>query len=160
MQYKPNWDDREEIVNSILTDFSERIGVDILPDIITKTIYTPKEWKELDEFVSESGLGLSHKMSQIGGLRPANFDEKFKNMFYVGASTVPRSRTSDGDYSLACQVGADNRHRKSGSGHGGCTYVERIFNRSWQSFGATYLAHFCATIRVRFPDTNSSTLSD
>jgi phytoene dehydrogenase-like protein len=28
-------------------------------------------------------------MSQIGGLRPANFDEKFKNMFYVGASTVP-----------------------------------------------------------------------
>ena len=89
MQYKPNWDDREEIVNSILTDFSERIGVDILPDIITKTIYTPKEWKEWMNLYQGSGLGLSHKMSQIGGLRPANFDEKFKNMFYVGASTVP-----------------------------------------------------------------------
>ncbi|MEZ7866379.1 MAG: phytoene desaturase family protein [Paludibacteraceae bacterium] len=89
MQYKPNWDDREEIVNSILTDFSERIGVDILPDIITKTIYTPKEWKEWMNLYQGSGLGLSHKMSQIGGLRPANFDEKFRNMFYVGASTVP-----------------------------------------------------------------------
>jgi phytoene dehydrogenase-like protein len=28
-------------------------------------------------------------MLQIGGFRPANFDEVFKNVFYVGASTIP-----------------------------------------------------------------------
>jgi len=28
-------------------------------------------------------------MSQIGAFRPKNFDEEFKNVFYVGASTVP-----------------------------------------------------------------------
>ncbi|HJX71294.1 MAG TPA: hypothetical protein VJ346_05060, partial [Bacteroidales bacterium] len=36
-----------------------------------------------------SGLGLSHKMLQIGGFRPKNYDEHFKNVFYTGASTVP-----------------------------------------------------------------------
>jgi phytoene desaturase len=28
-------------------------------------------------------------MNQIGAFRPSNFDEKFKNVFYVGASTIP-----------------------------------------------------------------------
>jgi phytoene dehydrogenase-like protein len=28
-------------------------------------------------------------MKQIGAFRPANFDEKYKNVFYVGASTIP-----------------------------------------------------------------------
>lgn len=28
-------------------------------------------------------------MNQIGALRPANFDEKYKNVFYVGASIAP-----------------------------------------------------------------------
>jgi phytoene dehydrogenase-like protein len=28
-------------------------------------------------------------MSQIGGFRPKNYDEVFKNVFYVGASTIP-----------------------------------------------------------------------
>ena len=28
-------------------------------------------------------------MLQIGALRPKNFDEEFKNTFYVGASTIP-----------------------------------------------------------------------
>ena len=88
-QYKANWDDRDEIVNSILSDFSERIGVDIIPDIITKTIYTPNEWEQWMNLYKGSGLGLSHKLTQIGGLRPANFDEQFGNLFYVGASTVP-----------------------------------------------------------------------
>lgn len=28
-------------------------------------------------------------MNQIGAFRPSNADEKFRNVFYVGASTVP-----------------------------------------------------------------------
>jgi len=28
-------------------------------------------------------------MGQIGYFRPANHDEKFKNVFYAGASTIP-----------------------------------------------------------------------
>jgi phytoene desaturase len=28
-------------------------------------------------------------MLQIGGFQPKNYDEVFKNVFYVGASTIP-----------------------------------------------------------------------
>ncbi len=36
-----------------------------------------------------SGLGLAHGLNQIGAFRPANKDEEFSNLYYVGASTVP-----------------------------------------------------------------------
>ncbi len=87
--YKPDWSDKDDIVNGIIADFSKRIDKDIVPEIISKTIYTPLEWQNNFNLYRGSGLGLSHSMKQIGALRPANFDEKFKNVFYVGASTIP-----------------------------------------------------------------------
>ncbi|MBP6429638.1 MAG: phytoene desaturase [Bacteroidales bacterium] len=89
LQYKKDWSDKDDIVNSIIKDFSQRIGVDIMPDIVTKTIYTPYDWEEQFNLFRGSGLGLSHQFTQIGALRPKNFDEEFKNLFYVGASTLP-----------------------------------------------------------------------
>jgi phytoene desaturase len=89
LRYKPNWEDKDVIVNSIITDFSKRIGKNIEPEIISKTIYTPLDWQNKFNLYRGSGLGLSHNLMQIGALRPANFDEKFKNVFYVGASTHP-----------------------------------------------------------------------
>ena len=89
LKYKPDWSDKEEIVKSIIADFSQRIKKDIAPEILSKTIFTPLDWKNNFNLYRGSGLGLSHSMKQIGALRPANFDEKFKNVFYVGASTIP-----------------------------------------------------------------------
>jgi phytoene desaturase len=89
LQFKSNWDDKDDIVNNILSDFSKRINKDIRPEIISKTIYTPIDWQNQYHLHQGSGLGLSHQMNQIGAFRPANFDEKFKNVFYVGASTIP-----------------------------------------------------------------------
>lgn len=89
LQYKPDWSDRDEIVDSILSDFSKRIGIDIMPHIVTRTIYTPQEWEKQFNLYMGSGLGLSHRLSQIGALRPKNFDEEYGNLFYVGASTTP-----------------------------------------------------------------------
>jgi phytoene desaturase len=89
LKKKPNWDDKDSIVDSIIADFSKRINQDINPDIISKTVYTPIEWQNWLNLHRGSGLGLSHTMFQIGAFRPANFDEKYKNVFYVGASTIP-----------------------------------------------------------------------
>lgn len=86
---KPDWSDRDTIVDSILTDFSARINQDIKPDIISKTIYTPLDWQDKYNLYQGSGLGLSHTLGQIGAFRPSNVDEKFRNLFYVGASTTP-----------------------------------------------------------------------
>ena len=86
---KKHWDDRDKIVDSIIEDFSQRIGKDIAPEVISRTIYTPIEWGEQYNLHRGSGLGLSHTFNQIGAMRPPNVDEKFENLFYVGASTVP-----------------------------------------------------------------------
>jgi phytoene desaturase len=89
LMHKPSWDDKDKITDSIIADFSQRIGKDIAPEIISRTIYTPLDWQDKFNLHRGSGLGLSHNMSQIGAFRPSNFDEMFKNVFYVGASTVP-----------------------------------------------------------------------
>src|SRR6056297_762376 len=89
LRFKTNWDDREEIVNSIIRDFSKRVGIDIQKSIVSKTIYTPEEWRDQFNLHKGSALGLAHDMNQIGGFRPKNYDEKFKNVFYAGASTLP-----------------------------------------------------------------------
>lgn len=87
--YKKNWDDKDLIVDSIIDDFSERIGKNIKPEIVSKTILTPVDWEKQFNLHRGAGLGLSHKIMQIGALRPQNFDKKYKNTFYVGASTIP-----------------------------------------------------------------------
>lgn len=89
LRLKPSWDDKDAIVDSIIDDFSARIKKDIRPEIVSRTIYTPLDWQDQFNLHRGSGLGLSHKMMQIGGLRPKNYDEVFGNVFYAGASTIP-----------------------------------------------------------------------
>jgi len=87
--YKNDWSDKEDIINSIIADFSERINDDISRNIIFKAAYTPEDWQKQFNLYKGSGLGLSHSMTQIGAFRPKNYDEEFANTFYVGASTIP-----------------------------------------------------------------------
>jgi phytoene dehydrogenase-like protein len=87
--FKTDWSDTQSIVNSIIDDFSQRIKQDISKDIVFQMAYTPEDWQNQFNLYKGAGLGLSHSMLQIGALRPKNYDEKLKNTFYVGASTVP-----------------------------------------------------------------------
>lgn len=89
LRYKKDWSDSEELSNNIIRDLGIKTGFDLENKIISKTVYTPEEWKSMFNLYQGSGLGLSHGLNQIGALRPANFDEVFKNLFYVGASTHP-----------------------------------------------------------------------
>jgi phytoene desaturase len=88
-QYKPDWSDREQVVDGILKDLSERIGTDIRPSIVSKTILDPVQWEKAFGLFQGSGLGLAHDLNQIGAFRPSNRDEHFSNVFYTGASTLP-----------------------------------------------------------------------
>jgi len=87
--FKQDWSDKDDIIDSIIEDFSERIGTDISKSVVFRESYTPVEWQKEFNLYKGAGLGLSHSMLQIGALRPNNYDEKFKNTFYVGASTIP-----------------------------------------------------------------------
>jgi len=89
LRFKKDWSDRDEIADSIIDDFSARTGKNIRPHIVSRTVYTPEDWQDQYNLHRGSGLGLSHKMLQIGGFRPPNYDEEFRNVFYAGASTIP-----------------------------------------------------------------------
>ncbi len=88
-RFKPDWSDREEIADRLLQDLSERIDFDIRSHIISSTILDPSDWEKMFNLYRGSGLGLAHNLGQIGYFRPKNKDEKFNNVYYVGASTVP-----------------------------------------------------------------------
>jgi phytoene desaturase len=89
LRYKPDWSDRDELADNILTDLSERSGYDIKGNLATLTVMDPADWQKAFNLYKGSGLGLAHDLNQIGGFRPKNYDEKFGNVFYVGASTTP-----------------------------------------------------------------------
>lgn len=89
LRFKSDWSDRDTIVDSIIDDFSVRVGRDVRSMIVSRTVYTPIDWQDQFNLHRGSGLGLAHDMLQIGGFRPKNYDEHFKNVFYVGASTIP-----------------------------------------------------------------------
>jgi phytoene desaturase len=89
LRYKSEWSDREKIAQFIIDDLSERINFDINANLMTKTIYDPEHWQKMFNLYKGSGLGLAHDINQIGYFRPKNRDEKYKNLYYVGASTVP-----------------------------------------------------------------------
>ena len=88
-RFKPDWDDRGTLYDTLIRDMSERIGYNLESHIVSKTIFTPVEWENMFGLHRGSGLGLSHNLGQIGWFRPSNRDEEFKNLFYTGASTVP-----------------------------------------------------------------------
>ncbi len=89
LRYKPDWSDRNEIANAIINDLSARLGVNLQDRIISYTQMDPNHWQHMFNLYKGSGLSLAHNMNQMGYWRPKNVDEYFKNVFYVGASTVP-----------------------------------------------------------------------
>lgn len=89
LRFKPDWSDRDKIASGIISDLSHRMKIDLKKHIVSQTIMTPVEWGDAFNLYKGSGLGLGHDLNQIGSFRPKNFDEKFGNVFYVGASTLP-----------------------------------------------------------------------
>ncbi|TCO09850.1 phytoene desaturase family protein [Natronoflexus pectinivorans] len=89
LRFKPDWNDREEIAQNIIDDLSRRSGYNLQEMIVSKTILSPEHWESMFNLYKGSGLGLAHDLNQIGWFRPSNKDEELKNLYYVGASTIP-----------------------------------------------------------------------
>ena len=89
LRYKPDWSDTHELTNNIIADLSNRVEYDIASNLDTQIVFNPKHWQEMFNLYKGSGLGLAHDLNQVAFMRPHNTDEKFKNLFYVGSSTIP-----------------------------------------------------------------------
>lgn len=89
LRIKPDWSDADRLVEEIIADLSHKINFDIMNHLECKVVYTPKDWEKMFNLYKGSGLGLGHSLKQTGALRPSNKDEKYNNVYYVGASTHP-----------------------------------------------------------------------
>ena len=89
LRFKPDWSDDQEIADSIIQDLSARTGFDFQLHTEVRVVLNPEHWQKMFGLYRGSGLGLAHDLNQVGGFRPKNKDEKFKNLYYVGASTIP-----------------------------------------------------------------------
>ncbi|MBE0679687.1 MAG: phytoene desaturase [Bacteroidales bacterium] len=89
LRFKPDWSDRDRIADAVISDLSARTGHNIEANLLTRVVLDPVDWQNMFGLYRGSGLGLGHKMTQVGGFRPSNKDEVFSNVWYTGASTVP-----------------------------------------------------------------------
>ncbi|MDG5766800.1 phytoene desaturase family protein [Balneolales bacterium ANBcel1] len=89
LRFKEDWSDKEVLAERIIDDLSSRVGFDIQKNKRLQITLGPDDWADQLNLYKGSGLGLAHGMNQVGGFRPRNKDEKFDNLYYVGASTVP-----------------------------------------------------------------------
>ena len=66
------------------------IGItDLEPHIKFETTFTPLSWRKRYNLVKGSTHGLSHNLTQLAYLRPANRHPQYRNVYFVGASTHP-----------------------------------------------------------------------
>lgn len=77
---------RSSVIERLKTEGME----DIEDHIKFEICYNPKSWETIFNLSRGSVFGsLSHKLMQMGYMRPHNQHRKFKNLFFVGGSTHP-----------------------------------------------------------------------
>jgi len=62
---------------------------DVEQHIKFELCYSPMDWKKRYNLTKGSAHGLSHEIMQMGYLRPKNQHARYRNLYFVGASTHP-----------------------------------------------------------------------
>lgn len=58
-------------------------------DIVVEKIFTPEDLGSKFNLLNNAAFGLSHNLMQMGPFRPKNNHSKYRNLYFVGASTHP-----------------------------------------------------------------------
>jgi len=83
---------KEQSRNAILNRLKQEGLDDFEQHIRFEIAYTPQHWHSVLNLTNGSTFGsVGHSIRQMGPLRPANRHSKFRNLFFVGGSTVPGS---------------------------------------------------------------------
>jgi phytoene desaturase len=73
----------------VLARLSQHGVKDLAHRVKFEVSYTPHDWRSLYNLAKGSAFGLSHNFSQVGYLRPRNRHDRYRNLYFVGASTHP-----------------------------------------------------------------------
>lgn len=72
-----------------LTQIKTMTGADLTKHVVTKAEFTPHDFSTEFNAWKSSMLGQSHRLRQSAFFRTPNKSKKLKNLYYVGANTVP-----------------------------------------------------------------------
>ena len=64
-------------------------AIDLEEHIKFEMTYTPRDWESRYNLTKGSSHGLSHHLTQMAYLRPRNRHTRYRNLYFVGASTHP-----------------------------------------------------------------------
>ena len=78
-----------QLADDYLEQIKQTTGVDLKGRTLTRTLFGPNDFSEKYNSWQSSMLGPSHRLSQSAFFRTSNRSKKLKNLFYVGATTVP-----------------------------------------------------------------------
>jgi phytoene desaturase len=84
------WDELRELARQHVFRRLRTLGItDIENHIKFEETYTPSIWRKRYNLVKGSTHGLSHRLTQMAYFRPSNRHPRYKNLYFVGASTHP-----------------------------------------------------------------------
>lgn len=85
-----DWTAIRERMRQVVLQRLNEIGITNLCDHIKFEVScTPHDWRHRLNLVKGSTHGLSHNLMQLGYLRPQNRHKRYRNLYFVGASTHP-----------------------------------------------------------------------
>lgn len=89
---KVNWKEYRDSVRKYIIERLEKYGMkDIRKHIKFEISILPQDWKNNFNLTNGSIYGLHHNLGQLGYFREKRQHRKYKNVFFVGASTHPCS---------------------------------------------------------------------
>jgi phytoene desaturase len=79
----------KELKDTVFNKIKQVIGEELQPLIEIERRFYPQDFISRYNIKHAATFGLAHNLMQSAFLRPANFDRKLKNLYFVGASTQP-----------------------------------------------------------------------
>lgn len=81
--------EREDFAEQTISAIENLLGQSLRPDIVTSTIFGPRDFSKTFNAFKNSALGLSHTLTQTAVFRPRHRSKKLSNLYYAGQYTHP-----------------------------------------------------------------------
>jgi phytoene desaturase len=86
-----DWEELKRRAREVVFErLSKDLGINDLSDHIKfEVVYSALDWQQRFNLDKGAAFGLSHNFWQVGYLRPQNRHKRYRNLYFVGASTHP-----------------------------------------------------------------------
>jgi phytoene desaturase len=85
-----DWQSVRDYARQAIFNRLKSVGIESFPERIKfETCFTPCSWRKRYNLYKGATHGLSHTLTQLAYMRPHNQHKRYRNLYFVGASTHP-----------------------------------------------------------------------